>query len=66
MAFVADRSLRNALFLAPVAMAIMGYGISLLPSDLIIRATSVLAGWLMLSIPVGVLVGHFALNEDWT
>ncbi len=40
-----------------------GWAISLVPRDLVVHVTSVLVAWLTLSFPIGVLVGHCALNE---
>jgi hypothetical protein len=64
MSSVGDRSSYSALALAPAAIAAFGYGVSLLPHDLIIRAVTMLGAWLMLSFPVGVLVGHCVLRDD--
>ncbi len=64
MSSVGDRSSCSALALAPVAIAAFGYGISLLPHDLLVRAATVLGAWLMLSFPIGLLVGHCVPAED--
>lgn len=52
---------RIALVVTPAAA--LTYGFSLIPHNLVVGATSVLAAWLALSLPVGILIGHFVIEE---
>ena len=54
---------RLVLVLVPAVIVTLGCGVSLMPRDLVIRWTSLLAAWLTLSLPVGVLVGHCVPDE---
>ncbi len=63
MTSVGDRLDRFILVLVPAAVITVGYGVSLMPRDLVVRGTSLLAAWLTLSLPVGVLVGHCVPDE---
>lgn len=56
-----DRLSRLALFVVPVTT--FAYGFSLIPHDVLVRATSIMVAWLTLSLPVGVLAGHLVLEE---
>jgi hypothetical protein len=49
--------------LLPIGIVAVGCGASLLPHGLIVEAAQVLATWLMLSLPIGVIVGHCILDE---
>lgn len=54
---------RLVLALVPAIIVTLGCGVSLMPYDLIVRGTSLLAAWLTLSLPVAVLVGHCVPDE---
>jgi hypothetical protein len=57
-----DRLDRLLLASVPAIIA-LGGGVSLLPRELLLRATGVLTVWLTLSVPIGIVVGHCALGE---
>lgn len=59
-----DRLVRLTLAAIPVAIVALGLGASLLPGDLVVQVACGLTVWLMLSLPIGVLVGHCILGED--
>ena len=64
MSWLEVRFTRTTLMLLPAMIVIAGFGISLLPRQLIVQAVSLLTTWLYLSILIGVAVGHCALSES--
>ncbi|MEJ0015287.1 MAG: hypothetical protein WDN25_01745 [Acetobacteraceae bacterium] len=38
-------------------------GLSLLPRDVVVHVISVLTAWLMLSVPIGIVIGHCVLDD---
>jgi hypothetical protein len=64
MPWVEDRFTRTMLMLLPAMIVIAGFGVSLLPRQLIVQAVSLLTTWLYLSILIGIAVGHCALGES--
>ena len=64
MLFAEDRPARITLVMVPIAIVALGCGVSLLPRDVVLQVFNVLAAWLTLSLPIGVLVGHCALGES--
>jgi hypothetical protein len=64
MSWVEDRFTRTMLMLLPAMIVIAGFGVSLLPRQLIVQAVSLLTTWLYLSILIGIAVGHCALGES--
>lgn len=64
MSWVEDRFTRTMLMLLPAMIVIAGFGVSLLPHQLIVQAVSLLTTWLYLSILIGIGVGHCALSES--
>jgi hypothetical protein len=62
MRVLGDRLDRLLLASVPAIIA-LGGGVSLLPRELLLRATGVLTVWLTLSVPIGIVVGHCALGE---
>ena len=65
MRILGDRLDRLLLSSVPAIIALAG-GVSLLPHELLVRATGVLTVWLTMSVPIGVVVGHCALGEAET
>ncbi len=66
MRLVEDRLRRWVLALLPACILIFGVCASLLPEDLqdvVALFITVLAGWLALSVPVGVFIGHCVLRD---
>ena len=63
MAIVGDRIERSIMFLVPAAIVTLGYGASMLPREMVLRAISALTAWLALSLGIGVVVGHCVLGE---
>ena len=51
------------MFLVPAAIVTLGYGASMLPREMVLRAISALTAWLALSLGIGVVVGHCVLSE---
>jgi hypothetical protein len=64
MPWVEDRFTRTMLMLLPAMIVIAGFGVRLLPRQLIVQAVSLLTTWLYLSILIGIVVGHCALGES--
>jgi hypothetical protein len=62
MRILGNRLDRLLLASLPAVIA-LGVGISLLPRELLLRATGVLTVWLTMSVPIGIVVGHCALGE---
>jgi hypothetical protein len=61
-----DRFARLMLVFVPACIVIVGCGASLLPHRMVIELVEILAGWLSLSLLIGVLAGHCMLSEsDW-
>jgi hypothetical protein len=63
MSFPGNRRDAITPLLLPIGIVAVGCGASLLPHGLIVEAAQVLAAWLTLSLPIGVLVGHCILDE---
>ena len=61
-----DRFARLILRLVPTAIVVVGCGLSLLPRHILIELVTIVLVWLSLSLPIGVLAGHFILNETTT
>jgi hypothetical protein len=57
-----DRLARLMLVVVPITLVALGCGVSLLPHDVIMQVFYVLAAWLTLSLPIGIVVGHCALD----
>lgn len=64
MTAVEDRFARVTLVLVPACIVIIGCGASLLPHRAIVELVEFLAGWLSLSLLIGVLAGHCMLSES--
>jgi hypothetical protein len=64
MSWVEVRFTRSMLMLLPAIIVIAGFGVSLLPRQLIVQAVCLLTTWLYLSILIGIAVGHCALSES--
>src|SRR5579864_3841446 len=58
-----DRLARLVLAIVPASIVVVGCCLSLLPRTFFVEVLSILAIWLSFSLPVGVVVGHFALSE---
>jgi hypothetical protein len=54
---------RSILAVVPLAIIVAGCCLSQLPRSLVMEALSILAVWLCISLPLGVVVGHCALSE---
>ena len=63
MSFLGERRDRITPVLLAVGIVAVGCGASLLPHRLVVEAAQVMAAWLTLSLPIGVLVGHCVLDE---
>lgn len=63
MSNVGERLGRLTLILLGAVVVTAGWGVSRLPQDLVIQIASVMAGWLTLSLPIGIIVGHCILDE---
>jgi hypothetical protein len=63
MSFLGDRRDPVKQLLLPLGIVAIGCGASLLPHHLIVEAAQLLAAWLTLSLPIGVVVGHCVLDE---
>ncbi len=46
-----------------VTIAGLVLGLSLLPRDVVVHVISVLTAWLMLSVPIGIVIGHCVLDD---
>jgi hypothetical protein len=64
MSWIEVRFTRTMLMLLPAIIIVAGFGVSLLPRQLIVQAVSLLTTWLYLSILIGIVVGHCALGES--
>lgn len=60
----ADRLERMLLICIPVTIILLGCGASLMRPHLVRDVLDVLTAWTCTSIPLAVLVGHCALNEE--
>ncbi len=58
-----ERLLRLALPVLAVTIAGLVLGLSLLPRDVVVHVISVLTAWLMLSVPIGIVIGHCVLDD---
>ncbi|HEX3398848.1 MAG TPA: hypothetical protein VHT74_00835 [Acetobacteraceae bacterium] len=63
MPSVEDRLTRLTIAAVPAVIVAVGYCLSLLPRSLVIEMLSILALWLSLALPLGIVVGHCALSE---
>jgi len=58
MSIAEQRPSRTALCLIPASILLVGCAASLLPPDMLARTLNVLAAWLAVSLPAGVVIGH--------
>jgi hypothetical protein len=58
-----DRLSRLVPALAPAAIVTLGCTVGLLPWHAVGRTIGLLAVWMMLSLPLGIVIGHCALSE---
>jgi hypothetical protein len=54
---------RSMLVLLPVAIVALGFGLSMVPSCIVLHWLKILTAWLTVSVPLAVVVGHCMLNE---
>ena len=59
-----DRRERTILFCVAALIAILGCGLSLMPSAEVADLVSFLAAWTCLSIPLAVVIGHGILSGE--
>ncbi|HTW70480.1 MAG TPA: hypothetical protein VME47_11370 [Acetobacteraceae bacterium] len=62
--FAEDRLERMLLICLPVMIVLLGCGASLVRPHLVMDVLDVITAWTGTSIPLAVLIGHCALNED--
>jgi len=63
MSAVDERLARLILWLVPMTIAVIGCVLSVLPHCLVLDLVTFMFVWLSLSLPTGMLVGQFMLNE---
>jgi hypothetical protein len=54
---------RLILWLVPTTIVVVGCVLSVLPHGLVLDLVTIMFAWMSLSLPIGVLAGHFMLNE---
>jgi hypothetical protein len=63
MSAVDERLARLILWLVPIAIVIVGCVLRVLPHCVVLDLVTFMFAWVSLSLPIGVLVGNFILNE---
>jgi hypothetical protein len=64
MSSVDERPARWMLAAVPVGLTTLVWAVAQVPGEILVQGASILAAWLMLSVPIGLIVGHCVLDDD--